>query len=71
MLIAFRRGSCEDIQGEMELASRAWATFILKWGGTSMLQLQGGNIQCYYLPLKWLFPLRTPPMQYPPTVLGL
>ena len=65
-LIAFFRGSYEDIQGETDSTSRLGATFILKWRGMSMLRLQGGNIQWCYLPSKWLFPPRNPPMQHPP-----
>ena len=67
-LLAFLRGSYEDIQGETCSTFRARATFILKWNGTSMLRLQEDNIQwCYLLP-KWLFPPRTPPMRHPPTI---
>ena len=43
-LIAFLRGSYEDIQAEMNSTSRAHATFILKWSRMLMLRLQGDNI---------------------------
>ena len=59
-LISTLRGQFESLQGSSDTSEEARARFLLKWSGSSMLQMVDGEAKWNYQPPRWLFPPSVP-----------
>ena len=60
ILISTLRGQFESLQGPSDTSEEARARFLLKWSGSSMLQMVDGEAKWNYQPPRWLFPPSVP-----------
>ena len=59
-LISTLRWQFESLQGSSDTSEEARARFLLKWSGSSMLQMVDGEAKWNYQPPRWLFPPSVP-----------
>ena len=59
-LISTLRGEFERLQGPSDASEEARPHFLLKWSGSSMLQMVDGKAKWNYQPPRWLFPPSVP-----------